>query len=244
MTLTIGILETGTPPAELINQYSGYGAMFVDLLGGADSSLNFIIYPVRENRFPDSIDACDGWLITGSKHGVYENLPWMLRLQEFLQQCQSAEKKVVGICFGHQILAAAMGGKVEKFAQGWSVGPQQYTIDDPAMLADFQATHFSLNAMHQDQVVVAPPGSRTIASSSFCRYAGLAYGNWAISLQAHPEFSDSYEKALVALRRRSVIPEALADAALEQLEGNDSVNEGERIAHWISRFFKYKAGAH
>ncbi len=238
MAVTIGILETGLTPPELIDEHNSYGNMFIELLGAADSSLDFKVYRVLDEQFPDSVNACDGWVITGSRHGVYENLPWMQHLKRFLVDCREAQKKVVGICFGHQILAEAMGGKVEKSNKGWGIGPHTYRLNGRRFYIDGESDSFTINAMHQDQVVALPPGADILASSDFCPYAGLYYGDWAISFQSHPEFSDAYETALIGLRRQSLFAGELAEAALEKISDDGYRNEGSRVATWMVNFLK------
>jgi GMP synthase-like glutamine amidotransferase len=236
MALKIGILETGKTPPELSDKHKPYGEMFVDLLGAADSALAFECYKVIDNEFPSSIDVCDGWVITGSRHGAYEKLPWMLRLQDFLQDCAVAQKKVVGICFGHQILAMALGGSVEKSDRGWGIGPQTYQLENAPSWADDPNGCFTINAMHQDQVVKLPKNAQVIASSEFCPFAGLTYGSWAISFQAHPEFSDTYEAALIKLRGKTLFSDEVSKPALEGLASDALSNEGPRVANWMINF--------
>lgn len=236
MAFRIGILETGLTPPELIGEHNSYGSMFIDLLGASNAELDFKTYRLLDDQFPDSVGTCDGWVITGSRHGAYENLPWMLRLKEFLLDCLRVQKKVVGICFGHQILAEAMGGKVEKSEKGWGIGPHTYYLNESSTCTDGESNSLTINALHQDQVVLLPPSAEILAYSDFCQYAGLSYGDWAMSLQSHPEFSDSYEKALIELRREALFPHELAEAALTMIASSESCNEGERVARWIVKF--------
>jgi GMP synthase-like glutamine amidotransferase len=160
----------------------------------------------------DNVRECDAWVVTGSVHGVYEELPWMLHLQRFLRKCLQEEVPVLGICFGHQILAAAMGGKVEKASCGFVLGLDHYNVHLPKMLSSHSRLQVTLVATHQDQVVEVPPMARPFMRSERCPNAGLIYvgrehratvsvngehvptpGNIiAISIQPHPEFSVSY----------------------------------------------------
>ncbi|WP_339674074.1 GMP synthase [Dasania marina] len=238
MVFTVGILETGLTPPELIDEHNSYGNMFIKLLGAIDPTLKFKTYCVIEGEFPEFVYDCDGWVITGSRHGVYENLPWMQRLKDFLHDCQRCNKKIVGICFGHQILAEAMGGKVEKSTKGWGIGPHTYNLNEHVACIEGERDSFTINALHQDQVVFLPPSAAVLASSDFCEYAGLRYGDWAMSLQSHPEFSDAYEMALIHLRRESLFSDELADDALEKLSNTENINEGQRIASWMVSFLK------
>ncbi|WP_430473588.1 glutamine amidotransferase-related protein [Thalassospira lucentensis] len=217
--MKIGILETGLAPEELRDEFQSYPGMFETLLGTVDPSLEFETWTVLdEAAFPESIRDADGWVITGSKHGVYENAPWMIRLQQFLRDAVSAELPVFGVCFGHQILATALGGKVVKSDKGWGVGVHQYDVNasNSDWLANSAPT-IRINAFHQDQVVELPEGATVWASSDFCPYAGLQYGANAASIQPHPEFMRPYEQALLEARN-DLIPEDIHKAAMDSLE--------------------------
>ncbi|MCC9621353.1 gamma-glutamyl-gamma-aminobutyrate hydrolase family protein [Thalassospira sp. MA62] len=231
--MKIGILETGLAPEELRDDFQSYPGMFKTLLGSVDPSLEFETWTVLEDDFPASISDADGWIITGSKHGVYENTPWMIRLQDFLRDAVSARMPVFGVCFGHQILATALGGKVVKSDKGWGVGVHQYDVDANGddWLSGCPDT-LKINAFHQDQVVELPEGATVWASSDFCPYAGLQYGANAASIQPHPEFMKPYETALLDARY-DIIPDDVHDAAVKSLD--TPVNSTE-FAKSIVRF--------
>lgn len=227
--MRIGILEPGVTPDDLIDAHGTMPAMAERLLAPLDPSLRFATWRVVDDVFPASTGDADAWLVMGSKHGVYEDLPWMRRLKDFLRAAVDAGVPVVGICFGHQILAEAMGGRVEKSARGWGVGAQRYALAGSA-----GAGVLAVHAMHQDQVVEPPPGAELIASSDFCPYAGFAYGGRAISFQPHPEFDEAFARALIETRRGHAIPVDVADAALATLgRGVDSVPLARRILDFI-----------
>jgi GMP synthase-like glutamine amidotransferase len=234
----IGILETGRPP-EGLEQHGTYGRMFERLLG---LEFHYVVYPVIDGVLPERVDEADGWLVTGSRFGVYDDAPWIRRLEAFVREVVAARVPLVGICFGHQILASALGARVEKAEAGWGVGPHAYEIvERPAWLTT-PSERFTLNAMHQDQVLGLPPGARLIARSDFCPYAALAYGDHAMSIQAHPEFDNAYERALIRLRRGAAIPEERADPALAATAETGVAADAPTAARWIRDFFA-KAGA-
>lgn len=238
-TLRIGILETGRPPAEL-DRHGSYAAMFERLLG---PDFTYEAFAVVDGVFPERVDAMDGWLVTGSRFGAYDPEPWIRRLEEFLRDALAARVPVVGICFGHQVLASALGARVEKAEAGWGVGPHAYEIlERPEWMAD-AGDGFTLNTMHQDQVMTLPEGARLIATSEFCPIAGLAYDDRAISFQPHPEFDNAYERDLILMRRGSRIPEERAAPALAALRDDGQAPDAGRVAEWIRRFFKTAAGA-
>jgi GMP synthase-like glutamine amidotransferase len=200
--MQIGILQTGMAPDALAPTMGEYPEMFAKLLDG--NGFTFRTYAVVKGEFPASVTECDGWLITGSRHGVYEDHPWIPPLEKLIRDAFAAHVPVVGICFGHQIVAQAMGGKVEKFAGGWAVGPTEY---------DFGGQSVTLNAWHQDQVVKAPEGAKVIASNDFCANAALLYDDRALTVQAHPEFQSDFIEALIDHRGKGLVPDpVLADA--------------------------------
>jgi GMP synthase-like glutamine amidotransferase len=167
--------------------------------------------------------------VTGSRHGVYDGLPWIEPLKGFLRACIAARVPVVGICFGHQILAEALGGRVIKSERGWGLGVQDYElVARPSWLADLP-DQFAVNALHQDQVVALPPGVTVLARSPHCAYAALAYGELeapvAVTLQPHPEFGRAFMDELLALRAGTVFPIDDAEAARASLARDDVASD-------------------
>ena len=226
--MKIGILQTGRAPEELRDEHGDYDGMFARLLAADD--FEFEAHPVLEGVFPAGPAACDAWVITGSKHGVYEDHPWIPPLEELLRAAYAKAIPIVGICFGHQILAQALGGKVEKFTGGWDVGltPYRMTGDTAAPEA------LRLMAWHQDQVIEPPADARVVGSTPFCKYAALAYGDSALTIQPHPEFSAGYMRDLIEARR-DVLPEEVAERGLASV---DPDNDSAKFAEWVKAFLR------
>ena len=222
--MRIGILQTGIAPDSLKADFGDYPAFFETLLAG--NEFKFTTYVVVNNDFPPDVQAADGWLITGSRHGAYENHAFITPLEDFIRSAAAGKVPMVGVCFGHQIMAQALGGKVEKFIGGWSVGANDY---------DFEGQTVTLNAWHQDQVTSVPKGAKIIAHSPFCAVAGLAYGTHGLSVQAHPEFSSEFVEGLMDSRGKGVVPEALLSKARTRL--NDKIDQ-PLLARKIADFFK------
>ncbi len=226
--MNIGILETGHPPAELEPRFGSYPAMFRELLGEAFTGH---AYDVTTGQFPERMAAHDGYLVTGSPAGVYDPLPWIDPLKAFLRAAKG-NAKLVGVCFGHQVMAEAFGGEVRKSERGWGVGLHRYDITQRmAWMNGEQA--IAVPASHQDQVVVQPPATTVVAASPFTPFAALAYQDQpAISFQFHPEFAPEFAKALIETRRDR-LPDP--DAALATL---DRPNDSDVVAGWIRDFLR------
>ncbi|MFT3972037.1 MAG: type 1 glutamine amidotransferase [Amaricoccus sp.] len=221
--MKLGILETGDVAPELKARHGDYPAMFRALLGAVDGEMEFATVRVVAGEMPASPGQADAWLVTGSRHGVYDGLPWIEPLKAFLRDCVAARVPVVGICFGHQILAEALGGRAVKSDRGWRLGVQDYDVapDAPAW-ARALPPHFAMRALHQDQVVALPDGAHVLASSPTCAFAAVAYGDRerpaAISLQPHPEFGPEFMDELLALRGGTAFATDLADTARATLD--------------------------
>lgn len=240
MSTKIGILETGRLPEELAARYGDYPGMFERLLGSVDPELDFTVYRVTGEQFPASAGECDAWLITGSRHGVYDPLPWIKPLKRFLAQAYEQGVPTVGICFGHQVLAEALGGRAEKSDKGWGLGVHRYPLRRRGGGLEGVDDALALNAFHQDQVTELPADAEVLAGSEFCPYAVLAYRGAAISIQPHPEFSPEFQRDLLAHRRGRSISDEEADRALDSLE---APLHTEQVADWIVRFIQNRVPA-
>ncbi len=234
--MKIGILEAGLLRDRMRPRFNPYPVMFADFLGRAKRDLDYATVSVVRGEVAASIHDCDGWLITGSRHGVYDNLDWMAPLQEFIRALAAAEVPLIGVCFGHQIIAQALGGEVVKSDQGWGVGLHQYQVEQQHSWMQSSARQVGIYAFHQDQVVQLPQTAEVFLSSEFCPYAGLSYGNSIISVQAHPEFEAAYENALLEAYGGSVVPEDVCAPALAGMRAGEQADTG-LLANWFAEFF-------
>ncbi|MEM6636669.1 MAG: type 1 glutamine amidotransferase [Pseudomonadota bacterium] len=224
----IGILQTGHSPDVIRNRLGDVDQLFRDLL--EPNGFNCTTWAVVDGDFPPSPESADGWVITGSRHGVYEDHAWIAPLEQFVRDTVQAKVPMVGICFGHQIMAQALGGRVEKFNGGWTVGAQNYSFGDD---------DFLLAAWHQDQVVDLPAGAQVVSQTDTCAFAALSYGDHAYSVQFHPEFDSAFLRELVEHRGPGVVPELRLEKARRDLA---LTLDGKRFGEKMAAFFR--AGAH
>ena len=225
--MKVAILETGRPPKALAEQFGNYPAMFAKLLGPQFEVQSF---EVEARELPTDPASHKAYLLTGSQAGVYDTLPWIGPLMDFIRAAEKS--RMVGICFGHQIMAEALGGHVEKSDKGWGAGLHRYSVVRPQAWTDNIAT-IANPASHQDQVVAQPPRTEVIARSEFTPFAALAWTDRpAISFQFHPEFSPEFAKALIE-KRYDVVPDP--EAAISSL---DAPNDNARVGGWIRRFLE------
>ena len=222
--MKIGILQSGHSPDALIEKTGDYGDLFTAML--ADDDLSFEVFSVVDGIFPFGPEAAEGWLITGSRYGAYENHDWIPPLEDLIRAIHARALPLIGVCFGHQIIAQSLGGTVEKFKDGWAVGRTEYDMDGQKL---------AVNAWHQDQVTRRPDGARVLARNEFCENAVLAYGDDIWTIQPHPEMSPEFVNGLIRFRGRGLVPDALLDAAQAR---NDLPNSNADIATMMIEFFK------
>jgi GMP synthase-like glutamine amidotransferase len=230
--LKVGILKTGHPPISAIDAFGTYPEMFMRLLG--PEAYDWRTYDVDGGEMPASPEDCAAYIVTGSAAGVYETDPWIGALLDFLRAARG-RTKLVGVCFGHQAMAQAFGGKVIKSPKGWGIGAHDYQVTGRAPWMD-DAAAIRLPASHQDQVVELPPGADVVVSSAFTPMAGLVWRDHsAISIQPHPEFDPAYATALIEARRGKVYADGEADRAVASFAGPD---DRERVGRWIGAFLR------
>ncbi len=233
--MKIGILACALPPDPVLQAHGPFTTMFEQLLSG--HGFTFQTWQVEQMEFPSTIDQADAWVITGARHGAYEDHAFIPPLERFIQTAHAARTPMLGICFGHQIIAQAMGATVRKFDKGWSVGRKEYVMEGLGQI--------HLNAFHQDQVLDLPKGARIIASNSFTQFAGLAYGDHCITLQPHPEITPQIIRTYVdwnLVRDQSPFSAELLRDVREKTDlPGDEAKIGQTLGHFLKAAHKARA---
>jgi GMP synthase-like glutamine amidotransferase len=237
--MKLTIIETGDVPEPLQQRFGTYPQMFAAMFARAGSPFAAETIAVHRGEALPDPSGLDAVLITGSPAGVYDPLPWIEPLRAFIRSAYADDIPMLGICFGHQIIADALGGDVRKSERGWGMGRHAYrfneTVAGTAGLADTGlGDSLSILCSHQDQVITPPADASAFLASEFAPNAGLVYANGStLSLQPHPEFSDDYAMALAELRRGRA-PDAVVDAALASFANpSDSPAVGRWLAAWL-----------
>ncbi len=227
--MLLGILQAGRVPPVLAH-HGEYAEMFRALFCQASRDLEVRRYESTRGEHPASPDECDAWVISGSPHGVHDDLDWLAELEAFVRKLLGSERKVLGVCFGHQLIAKVAGGEVERASCGWNIGVITYLNEASP---ECGPGSLRLIASHQDQVTRMPEGAKLWLSATTCPIAGFSLGTHAITVQAHPEFTPDFASALYVVRRRA-LGEEPCRRALESLNGTlDSLETAETLIRFI-----------
>jgi len=236
--LKIAILQADAVLEQFQPKHGNYPLMIADLLRRAADRAGLAVemenFAVFEDEYPVDVSDFDGYVISGSRKSVYDDEPWISRLGEFVRLIHTRRIKLVGICFGHQLIAEALGGKTMGADVGWGVGIHDYDIKQPAWFMAPGTESFSLIVSHQDQVVDLPDGAVLLAGSSFCPNSLYTIEDHILAMQGHPEFSREYSRDLIQWREEILGPEKYAEG-LASLENELSE---QQVGDWIIRFLR------
>lgn len=242
VTATLGLLETDTLAADLIPDYGSYGRMFARYFDSLDGRLGYRYYQVQQGELPQRPRECAAYLITGSKAGVYDDLPWLAPLRNWIIDFHQRGARLIGICFGHQMIAHSLGGSAAKSAQGWGLGVLSTRLSAVgqhylSQLAGPAKKELRLIHSHQDQVESLPQGAQLLANSEFCRYAAFALDDRVLCFQGHPEFTPGYFRRLFACSDGNPDDSRLTAALATLGETTDHQRVGRLMLAFIHRPF-------
>jgi len=235
--MKIGILLVGRASEDLVDEYGTYAEMLIALINTEEQVFEFKTFNILDDEFPKDHLECDGWIVTGSPHGVYEDHSWIPTVSQLINNVYEANLPIFGVCFGHQLIAQALGGHVEKSEKGWGLGLHTYQVNNKPEYMSNLSEEVTLNICHQDQVLRPPQGATVYAKSEFCENAGFYIKDKVLTMQAHPEFLVDFTKALLAARRDVTIPKEFVDPALVGLKNNPDSVQSNEFAKTIRQFF-------
>lgn len=218
------IVQAGNPPASIREQHGSFATMFQECFPSLGPPVSVCrIY--AGDPLPATANVM-GALVTGSPASVTDQEPWMLALADWLRELHASEKPLLGVCFGHQVLAWALGGQVDYHPQGREVGTQEIELTEAGQadpwLADLPS-RFTAQLVHEQTVLVPPAGAQVLGRNTHDACQILRYGPKAVSVQFHPEFSPAIMRAYITamadkLRNEGMDPQALHAAVEESPE--------------------------
>jgi GMP synthase-like glutamine amidotransferase len=236
--MKLGLLLCDDVPARLRHIAGGYRDMFDALLRPYVPDVRWSHFEVHRGEMPPEARSCDAWVCTGSRYSVYEDRPWIGSLKAFVRDVHAAGTPFVGICFGHQVLADALGGRVARSPEGWGIGVREMTVVVHEEWMEPPLSSMKLQYMHGDQVESLPAEAVVLARAPHCEVALFRVGETLLGVEGHPEFPAAFERALLEIRRES-IGAAEVDAALATV---DQPTDHGTIAQWITQFVRRAAG--
>ena len=230
--MKIGILKCDSTNEIFRMEHGDYSDMFISLFQSVEPALEFETYNVILGEYPKNLQDNNVYLISGSRYGVNDGDKWIDDLERFVLELQHRKHPLIGICFGHQMIAKALGGKTELATQGWGAGVQDYQIILTEPWMEPQLEQFSILSFHKDQVTKLPENAVLIAQNDFCPYSAYYIGEWLISFQGHPELTKDYVRSLL-YHRENILGREVLKNGIKSLEQQI---QPQTIAKWILNF--------
>ncbi len=231
--MRLAILDADILREALQPKYHSYGRMFEALFERQQLDWEVTTFKVIDGHYPPSMDQYDAFLITGSQYDAFSHEPWVRRLREYAQTLFQAGRPMIGICFGHQLLAHALGGEAGRAGGGWGMGVMAYSMLATPPFVD-EAAPVSLIVSHRDQVTRLPPEAERLLSNDFCPNAAFYIPGRVLAIQGHPEFSVDYARALFEYRKHELPPKLAAEVR----QSFSLAHQGERVGRWMRRFLE------
>lgn len=230
----VGLLACDEVAERFRDIAGGYQQMFERLLSPHIPDLRITRYDAQASRLPTDVAACDAWITTGSRASVYDDAEWIRETEKFVRAVADSDRPFAGVCFGHQLLAYALGAEVKRAVGGWGAGVLPMSVVQQENWMVPERSTVRLQYMHADQVTQPPDGATVLGRAAHCPVAMFQFGPRLLGIEAHPEFPAAYARALIEDRRARIGERAAADALARVDEPTDSAIVGG----WIARFFE------
>ncbi|MDO6581280.1 gamma-glutamyl-gamma-aminobutyrate hydrolase family protein [Photobacterium sp. 2_MG-2023] len=230
--MRLGVLLCDDVAPELQATHGNYRDMFSALFHEYSKQITLVFYRVIDGEYPKDVDECDAYITSGSQFGANDGFVWIGHLMAFIERLYEEKKPFVGICFGHQLMAKALGGEVVTSGRGWGLGVNGYAVKKKAGWMKGAGPTVSLVVSHQDQISRLPADARVLAGSDFCPFAMIQIKTYFLGIQGHPEFTKAYVKDLMTARQQIYAAEAYE-------KGIDSLSQpadDKRVVSWIVSF--------
>jgi GMP synthase-like glutamine amidotransferase len=232
--MKIGLLNAYHHTKGLQTYQTQYEPMAIKYLKHLGEQVSISPYKVAQGEWPSETEEMDLWVITGSPKSSYDNDEWITELKSWVVKAHALKKNILGICFGHQLIAEALGGKVEKANVGWGVGVRNFNIDSKEAWMQPSSESVSLLVSHADQVTGLPKDAKAFGSSGFCKYECFFIGQNILSFQGHPEFTPIYARDRMVARKNILGDKLFNKAKKSSFKPCDHQTIGE----WTQQFFK------
>ncbi|KAA0921144.1 type 1 glutamine amidotransferase [Aquicoccus porphyridii] len=226
--MRIAILMTNTDESDFAHRWPMDGEKFPAMMRRVRPGWEFVVYPVKDGVFPETLARVDGVMITGSPASVNSGADWVARLEALVREIIAAGIPLFGACFGHQVIATALGGTVGANPGGWVFGQVEVTFTDGRTMPIY--------ASHSEQVLQLPEGAEVIATGPGCPIAGFVVGDGVMTTQYHPEMEPEFVAALIEELADELGPEITARAHASLGTSPDMAETAE----WIARFLEHK----
>ncbi len=237
LNMKIGILDADPLSPAIIRRYGCYTDKFIELLSPLQqsykNSVSFNSYNVFDMQYPETIDECDCYIITGSQYSTYDDIEWIQQLQHFIVRLHDHRKKLIGICFGHQLIAQALGGRVEKNPKGWEIGITATHITEAFSWMQPQRDFIFSLVSHQDHVTRLPENAVNFAETNLSPYSGFCVDQHILTFQGHPEFSKNYVRLIIKLESKNLAKEQRKSARASLLQSDDHELQRDWIINFI-----------
>jgi GMP synthase-like glutamine amidotransferase len=233
--MKVALLQSDNVMEKLQPEFGSYSGMVRSMFDGVDVELEFEIFDCQQGQYPDDIQRYDFYVTTGSKASAFDDEDWIRELVTFVKRLDENQKKLIGICFGHQIIALARGGEVERSNKGWGVGIANNRIVTQPEWMSGTSVKLDMLVSHRDQISDLPSDTQIIAQSDFCPYFVVQWGDHFLSIQGHPEWKPEYSRALMN-ERRGLIPDDRIDVGMQSLH---QAPDGPLFVDWILDFVRH-----
>jgi len=230
----IGLLQCDNVMPEYQAAFGDYSDFFGNLFHRYAPEIVLEPFDIQRDEYPKDPDRYSGFIGTGSSFSVWEDLPWINQLKQFTRYLYHNGNKFIGICFGHQMIAEALGGRCEKSDRGWGIGVKKVIINQKKKSMEPERDSYQLIVSHQDQISKLPESAEVIGGNEHCPYSIISVGRHFLGIQGHPEFTPAYSRRLMQSRIDRIGLKAVQEA---EKTLKDRTDEG-LVTHWMANFFR------